>query len=376
MVTSLPALKQRQGIDDTQVSLVVLLVCVATATGSALAGRIARVRGSRTALSLGLLAQSIAVVGVAASSLPGLFVGGFVLYGLGLGMVAAAAGIQGVLVQRILGRPVMSSFFACYTAAAIIAAFTPSGLAAQSGATTWTLVAAGLVLVAVSVHGRRWLAAHSPGVWEVSGVGARSTAARRAPLPRGGIWLFGGVVLAAFVADSAVSTWSSIYLDDVLHASPGVVPLGYAAYQATILVTRLVADRWVGRSGRTPVAAVAAAVGALGFLPVAVLPSPLAAVAGFALVGVGVGALVPLAFSAAGDLAPDRVDEVVARVNLFNYAGAVLGAVVLGLLSSGPGLAVAFLLPLVLLAPVVAFARRFTPVASRRPSAAPGVRAG
>jgi len=255
VVTSLPALKERQGIDDTQVSLVVLLVCVAAATWSALAGRIARLRGSRTALSLGLLAQSIAVVGVAASSLPGLFVGGFVLYGLGLGMVAAAAGIQGVLVQRILGRPVMSSFFACYTAAAIIAAFTLSGLAAQSGATTWTLVAAGLVLVAVSVHGRRWLVAHSPGVWEVSGVGARSTAARRAPLPRGGIWFLGGVVLAAFVADSAVGTWSSIYLDDVLHASPGVVPLGYAAYQATILVTRLVADRWVGRSGRTPVAA-------------------------------------------------------------------------------------------------------------------------
>jgi MFS family permease len=177
-------------------------------------------------------------------------------------------------------------------------------------------------------------------------------------------------VLVAFVADSAVSTWSSIYLDDVLRASAGIVPLGYAAYQATILVTRLVADRWVRRSGRTPVAAFAAVVGALGFLPVAAIPSPFAAIAGFALVGVGVGALVPLAFSAAGELAPDRVDEVVARVNLFNYAGAVLGAVVVGLLSDGPGLAVAFLLPLVLLFPVVGIARRFTPTARPLPDEA------
>ena len=82
---------------------------------------------------------------------------------------------------------------------------------------------------------------------------------------------------------------------------------------------------------------------------------------GFALVGVGVGALVPLAFFAAGELAPDRVDEVVARVNVFNYAGAVLGAVVVGLLSSGPGLALAFLLPFALFVPIIVQVRRFAP---------------
>lgn len=363
VVTSLPALKERQGIDDAAVSLIVLLVCVAAAAGSALAERLATWRGSRAALALGLALQCVAVLVVATISAPGMFVGGFALYGLGLGLVDAAAGIQGVMVQRALGRPVMSSFFACYTAAAIIAAVAMSGLAARSGAEIWTLGAAGLVLAGVALHAGRWLMPHLPGAAEVPGVADGSTVADRAPLPLRGIWLFGGVVLVVFVADSAVSTWSSIYLDDVLRASAGVVPLGYAAYQATILVTRLVADRWVHRVGRTPVAAVAAGVGAIGFVPVALIPSPVAAIAGFALVGVGVGALVPLAFSAAGELAPERVDEVVARVNLFNYAGAVLGAVVIGLLSDGPGLAVAFLLPLVLLAPVVAVARRFTPAA-------------
>jgi MFS family permease len=73
---------------------------------------------------------------------------------------------------------------------------------------------------------------------------------------------------------------------------------------------------------------------------------------------VGVGALVPLAFSAAGELDPSRVDEVVARVNLFNYAGAVLGAVAVGLLADGPGLALAFLLPAAVVAPTVGAARR------------------
>ena len=73
----------------------------------------------------------------------------------------------------------------------------------------------------------------------------------------------------------------------------------------------------------------------------------------------------PLAFTSAGALAPARSDEIIARVNLFNYAGAVLGAVLLGLLADSPGLGVAFLLPAVLLVPVLFIARRFrAPVAA------------
>ncbi|WP_448631100.1 MFS transporter [Cellulomonas soli] len=375
VVTALPALKDRQGIDDTQVSLLVLLVCLAAAVGSVLAERLATRRGSRTAVVLGLAAQSLAVLLVAASAAPAVLVGGFAMYGVGLGMVDAAAGIQGVLVQHRIGRPVMSSFFASYTAAAIVAALAMSALAGGASAAAWALVAAGVLLAAVSTCARGSFVVTARDVPEALG-GAAVTGEPRAPLPRRGIWVFGGVVLVAFVADSAVSTWSSIYLDDVLLASAAVVPLGYAAYQAAILLTRLVGDRWVHRSGRARVAAVAAGVGAVGFLPVALVPSPGAAIAGFALVGVGVGALVPLAFSAAGELAPDRVDEVVARVNLFNYAGAVLGAVVVGLVSDGTGLAVAFLLPCVLLAPVLGHARRFAPGATAGPGLPGPVDAG
>jgi hypothetical protein len=68
---------------------------------------------------------------------------------------------------------------------------------------------------------------------------------------------------------------------------------------------------------------------------------------------------VPLAFSAAGELDPTRVDEVIARVNLFNYAGAILGAVLVGLLADAPGLGLAFLLSAVLVAPTAVSARRF-----------------
>ncbi|MFF1530736.1 MFS transporter [Cellulomonas sp. NPDC058312] len=357
VVTALPAVKERQGIDDTAVSLVVLLVCLTAAAGSVVAERVAVRRGSRVALLGGLAAQAVALP-VAALSTPLVpFVAGLALYGLGLGLVDAAGGIQGVLVQRRVGRPVMSGFFACYTAAAVAGALVMSALVGGTGVpgAAGAMLLAAVLLAGALVIGRGRLV---PVDVPLAG-GGLAAAPPRVPLPARGIVVFGSVVLAAFVADSAVSTWSTVYLHDVLLASAGTAPLGYAAYQASVLVTRLVGDRAVRHVGRAPVAAATATAATLGLVLVALVPSAVAAVIGFAVVGVGVGALVPLAFSAAGELDPARVDEVVARVNLFTYAGAVLGAVAVGLLADGPGLALAFLLPAALVAPTVATARRF-----------------
>ncbi len=71
-----------------------------------------------------------------------------------------------------------------------------------------------------------------------------------------------------------------------------------------------------------------------------------------------VGALVPIAFGLAGSIDPARSDEVIARVNLFNYAGAVLGAVGVGVLTDVTGSGLAFLLPALLLVAAVPAWRR------------------
>jgi len=354
VVTSLPNLKSRYDIDDTVVSLIVLLVCVAAAGGSLLADRLALRWGSRVALVVGLLLEAVALPLIASPvGLPA-FIAAFAIYGAGLGVVDASGAMQGVLVQQRAGVSVMAGFFAWYTGAAILGALLMSAVAGTAANASIALVAGAVVALAVAGLGARNF---DPRLT----TSTAPDAAPRGPLPRRGIALFGTVVLAAFVVDSAVSTWSTVYLHDVLLTGAAIAPLGYAAYQAAILVTRVGADLLVRRFGRTILAVCTTILTIAGCLLVAVVPSAWAAVMGFALAGFGVGALVPLAFSAAGELNPARSDEVIARVNLFNYAGAVLGAVLVGLLADTTGLAAAFLLPMALLVPVLFLARHFRP---------------
>lgn len=140
-------------------------------------------------------------------------------------------------------------------------------------------------------------------------------------------------------------------------------------------MSRLGSDWLVQRFGRRVLVAVVAVVGAAGLVVVgagagADLDPDLGFVsvlAGVGLAGLGVGALVPLAYSAAGDIEPAHGDEIVARVNLFSYPGSLIGAVLPGLLSASIGLPFAYVLAAVLLVPAVAIAAKLrnTLVASR-----------
>jgi MFS family permease len=82
---------------------------------------------------------------------------------------------------------------------------------------------------------------------------------------------------------------------------------------------------------------------------------------GFAVLGLGLCVVVPQSFSAAGQLDPAGTGVAVARVNLFNYVGFVVGAALIGLVAETSGLRMAFLVPAILAVGIVALARSFRP---------------
>jgi MFS family permease len=366
VVTALPMFKERQGFDDALVSAILLLVVVAAAGGSLVADAVAARWGSRYALAGGLLTVGVALGLTTFGTPTAVFVAVLMVYGVGLGTVDASLSMQGVLVQARLGRSVMNRLFAAYTAAAFAAALLMSAFVAGGAGASAAVGIAGAFAVVVAVAGWRGYEPARTVMPDLTGHRHPRDGTRRVVL------ICGALIFTAFLADSAVSTWSTIYLHDTLLATDAIAPLGYAAYQSAVLFSRLVGDHLVPRTGVIPAAAAALLVCAVGCGLVVAIPSTAAAIVGFALTGIGVGVLVPLAFSAVGHAVPGNSDEVIARVNLFNYGGALIGAVVLGLLSEPVGLRVAFLVPvafLLLTLPVVRHLRRLTGAVPAQPVA-------
>ena len=369
LLTQTNVLKDRFSFSDGELSLVLLVVPVVAGIGSVLSGLAAGRFGSAPVLRAGGLLVALAVAATGASaSRPQLFAALFGV-GLGLGVVDAAMNMQGVAVERRYGRPVLSSLHGVWSVGAMSGALATAGTAEAGLTTAQALGVAAAVGAAVSLAaGPRLLKT------DEATTSAPERAAGGATIPWRPIVLIGVAMMMMFIADSATSNWSTVYLDDVLHASPSVAALGLFAYQLCMVGGRSFGDRLVRRHGMAPMLRIGAVVGGAGLLLAAAAPVPAVGIAGFALQGLGLCIVVPLSFSAAGRLDPAGTGEAIARVNLFNYAGFVIGAGLIGAVAELASLRLAFVVPALLTTVIVLFAKAFEPPAAAQswtPATAP-----
>ena len=335
VMTALPTIKSRFRLSDDQLSIIILSVCITAALGSILADRIAAKLGSRFAIVTGFFFEAIGIAIATFSPNVMVMICGFLLYGLGLGCIDAALNMQAVMMEQRLGKSVFGGFFACYTAAAFLGALIMSATISSTFGATIALCIAVVITLITSQLSRNWLFQQKQC--------AELHLQDKPALPHKQLVIFGVIILIAFTVDSAISTWSTIYLKDVLASSATVAPLGYAAYQIGILLTRLGLDYLLKFKTAAWVALVAILIGAFGCVISGVSHLLFIVIVGCALAGVAVGALVPLTYSAVGHLDENRRDEIIARVNIFNYGGSIVGAVVVGLLATPFGYAPSFI---------------------------------
>jgi MFS family permease len=358
LLTHLPAFKDKYDVGDLFVTVILFTVSVLAGGGTGLASWLSARYGSGLALRLSLATIGIALAVVAASPDVPLLCVGFVIYGVGVGGVDASENMQAVALEHRYGRSILTSFHSAWSAGGIVGALTTYVTKGTVGSLKPVLLASAAVVLAIAVAVGGRLAP----VTSSTALGDADTP-QPAPVtvPWRPVLLLGAAIVCFYVADSGTSSWSSIYLHEVLHTTTGVAALAYGFYTGASLVSRLAGDHVVRRVGAPTVVRGAGLLGAVGLLLVVVAPNAVVAIAGFAVLGLGVGVVAPLSFAAAGELSPGNADAVVAQVNVFNYVGFVLGGVVVGIFGSSGVLREGFVIPLLLALVIVALAPAFHP---------------
>ncbi len=280
------------------------------------------------------------------------------MYGAGLGIVDAAANMQAVSIQHAYGRFILSSFHAVWSVGAIAGAlFVAAASALGVSVAAAQLVAALVVAVGLAVCSPRLLVRQ-----QSAGTAVPATGPAPVPVPIRALLALGTAMALFYAIDFGVGNWSALYVRNVLLADAGTAALALAAYQCAALVSRLTGDFWVAKYGEIAVVRVGSAVGVAGLTVVVLAPSPVVAIAGFLVVGLGVPVVAPLCFSAAGRLAPaGQVDDVVARINLFNYVGTLVGGAIVGGVAAATSLRIGFVVPLLFAVGLVLLAPAFAP---------------
>ena len=98
---------------------------------------------------------------------------------------------------------------------------------------------------------------------------------------------FGILCFIVFLTEGAILDWSAVFLTSARGADPNHAGFGYAAFATTMTIGRLSGDAIVRRVSRTTIILVGGLLAASGLLVATLVPSGMAAMIGFALVGAG-----------------------------------------------------------------------------------------
>jgi len=154
----------------------------------------------------------------------------------------------------------------------------------------------------------------------------------------------GLLTFCALLAEGAIGDWSAVYLQDELGAPRALGGVGFAAFSLAMAAGRFAGDRMRARVGPVRLLRASGALAAAGLAGSLALGHPGAAVAGLALVGLGLANTVPVLFGAAGRVGAVPAGTALAAVATTGYGGFLVGPPLIGLSAEALGLSGALLL--------------------------------
>jgi fucose permease len=161
------------------------------------------------------------------------------------------------------------------------------------------------------------------------------------------VLLIGLVGFCAVFAEGASADWCAVYLRDVVGTSPATAAAAYTGFACAMAAARLTGDHVVARFGPVATVRVGGALAASGAVLVVVAETPLLAIPGFALIGLGIAVVVPLAFAAGGRAVP-HAGQGIAAVATIAYGAGLAAPGAIGAIADLSSLPAAFVVVAVL----------------------------
>lgn len=326
-----PLLRERLMVGDDVLGMLLLCIGVGSLLTMPLSGALAMRLGCRRVVMTASILFAAILLLVSCVDALSLAVPIVLIFGAVMGCIDVVVNIVAVLVEKGIGRRIMSGMHAFWS----LGGFAGAGLygvwVGLLGLTPFqsTAIAAGLILLLTVVFGRHLI--------PYGGGGGALLA-----LPRGIIVFVAMTAFIAFLSEGAVMDWGGVYLTTVRGMDLALAGTGYSVFSAAMLTMRFLGDRVVQRIGALSVAVGGALLAFGGILLVMFAPVDALLYVGFFAIGIGSANIVPVFFSLMGRQNVMPVSAAVSAVSTMGYLGILAGPAAIGFVSSLTTLQTAF----------------------------------
>jgi len=314
-----PFARQRVGLDESQLGLLLLCFGLGSMLAMPLAGMLTTRKGCRfVSLVGGALICSMLPLLATLSSLPSLALA-LAVFGVGLGSVDVAMNVQGLMVEHDHRRPLMSGFHGLFSLGGIVSA-TMMGLMLWAGASPLCGVSVVVAIIAVTLlwHARYLLP---------YGADDPSAGFTRPTLK---VLIIGVLCFIALLVEGAILDWSAVFLNRTHRIDMTVAGSAYAVFSLTMAAGRFCGDGLRKRLGAVNLLIGGGVLVMMGFALAVLLEFWPLLLLGFALIGLGLSNTFPVYCSVVGAQTAMPAGLAIAVITGIGYCGILLGPALIG----------------------------------------------
>lgn len=347
----IPYFKEYFRLNDAELGSLLLCLPIGSLLVLPLAGWLSTRFGSRLTAVMGAVIYCICLIWIGFAPQVIWLGTALVMMGASGNVLNIAQNTQGILVEGLYGKPILSSFHGMFSLGGMAgAAFT--GLMISWGVPTpLHFLGVGIAFLFVPLLAAFWLFK--------SDYGASSSDQPLFVMPDRALLKLGIIALCVMMGEGAMADWSSVFVRKYIPLHAVLATAGYTSFSLAMAVGRFNGDWITARMGTTRVLYLSGILASAGMLLAIVFPQIWIVVIGFALVGAGFSTVVPLIYSSAGRSKTMPASMALAAVTTVGFLGFLAGPPLIGFTAQLVTLRYA-LLVLVALALVISLFSRST----------------
>lgn len=320
-----PYAKERLGLNDAQLGVLLLFLGAGAILMMPITGFLIQRFGSRKAiltasLFMALLLPLLLVMTNSLSLGICLF-----FFGASVGAVDVAMNAHAVKVQHLYGKHIMSSFHGLFSVGGLLGSLGLGALIKTGFSPVMAALIISLLLLFIAISQYKNLLPHQ--------AEEKQEGAVKFSWPKNPVIYLGIMCFIVFLAEGAMLDWSAVFLQFNRGFDPEFSGVGYAAFSIAMAVMRLSGDRLVKRIRPGNIVFYGSLISAAGFFIAVLTPWSGLAIFGFVLVGLGSANIVPVFFTAAGNMSHTPAYVAIPAITTIGYAGQLAGPALLGFIA-------------------------------------------
>jgi fucose permease len=254
-------------------------------------------------------------------------------FGAGMATLDVAMNAEASAVEKAIGKPIMSSLHGMFSIGGMFGAAVGGALLSRGMSPALHLALAAAVAALVLLASCPSVLPHVPHDEHHDHATPRASRWRSPAL-----WALGTMALVALIAEGAMYDWATVYMRDVVLATPALASAAYAAFSGGMAAARFAGDAVRARCGAPQLIMASASLACAGMVLALVLPNAAATLFGFTLMGLGLANMMPVLFAAAASVKGIHAAEGLAHVAGLAYFGLLLGPVIIGAVTQATSL--------------------------------------